>query len=266
MRVTSAPRFGFGLARVFVHLAVATFIIATYFPFAPQRTREQLIGWWSRIMLRLFGMHVELTGCFENDGCGTLVVLNHVSWIDIYVTHVVRPTRFLAKSEVRRWPLIGYLCERTGTLFIERGNRRAVREVNEKIAQILRQGGVVGIFPEGTTSDGQELLPFHANLIQAAIDAEVPIQPIALRYVKPDGALARDVAYIGETTLMQSVRMILLGAPTIAQVVVLPRIQTRGMTRQQVALAARTTIGASLGVDTGDTRPAPDSDQSGAPP
>lgn len=266
MGVASVLRFGFGLARVLLHLVLATLIIATYFPFAAQSTREQLIGWWSRILLRLFGIRVEIAGNFPDAHCGTLVVLNHVSWIDIYVMHAVRPTRFVAKSEVRRWPLIGYLCERTGTLFIERGKRRAVREVNDEIAQILRQGGVVGIFPEGTTSDGRELLPFHANLIQAAIDANVPIQPIALRYAKPDGALAPDVAYIGETTLMQSVRMILLGTPTIAQVAVLPRIPTRGMTRQQVAVAARIAIGTSLGVDTRDTRPVPDTDLSGAPP
>ena len=258
--IPSQVRFVFGLGRVVLHLALGTFIIAIYFPFATSAARENLIGWWSRIVLRLFGMRLELSGRSGDIKGGTLIVLNHVSWIDIYVTHAVRPTRFVSKSEVRDWPLIGYLCEKTGTLFIERGKRRAVREVNDHVAQILRDGGVVGIFPEGTTSDGRDLLPFHANLIQAAIDAGVPIQPISLRYAKPDGALALDAAYIGEMSLIESVRLILLGAPILAQVTVLPLIETSGKTRQQVAFAARLAIATSLGVDTGDTGFVPDAD------
>ena len=252
-----------GLAGITVHLLVALVIIFTTFRFISQRRQRELIHRWSLVVLRIFGISVRVSGAPLESRRGTMLVLNHISWSDIYVVHAIRPARFVAKSEIRSWPLIGYLCDRTGTLFIERGRRHAVHQVVQQIVLVLESGGLVGIFPEGTTSDGTGLLPFHANLIQAAIDAGAPVQPVALRYQKPRGGIALEAAYIGDMTLFDSIRAVLLGAPIIARATLLPCIETGGMTRHQVAEAARIAIATSLGVGTGDRQPATGADLQG---
>ena len=128
----------------------------------------------------------------------TLVTANHVSWLDIAAVHAVCPqARFVSKADVRHWPLLGWLIGAVGTLFIERERKRDAMRVVHQMAESLIAGDVVAVFPEGTTGDGRALLPFHANLLQAAIAAEAPVQPVALRYtepglgLQPGGQLAR---------------------------------------------------------------------------
>ena len=109
---------------------------------------------------------------------GRLVVANHLSWLDIFAIDALCPASFVAKSEIARWPLVGTLVARAGTLFIERGRRHAVHRLIEHIERSLQAGGRVAVFPEGTTGAGHALLPFHANLIQAAVDAQAPVVPV----------------------------------------------------------------------------------------
>ncbi len=250
-----------GLARVAAHLILAALIIAFCFAWIGAARRARLIHWWSRRVLTICGLQLRVEGSLSADGRGAMLLLNHVSWTDIYLMLAQAHVRFVAKSEIRSWPLIGYLCDRVGTMFIERGRRHAVHEANRRIAQVMREGGLVGVFPEGTTTDGTVLLPFHANLCQAAIEADVPIQPVALRYYTRRGLISLDAAYAGETTMFQSICLILNGAPIVARVTLLAPIEPRGMTRHQLAQAARAAIAASLGVDTEDTRPVQSADQ-----
>ncbi|MGA2550134.1 MAG: lysophospholipid acyltransferase family protein [Burkholderiaceae bacterium] len=256
----SAGRLLVALILIAGHLLLALFIIAIYFPIAREAQRQSLIRWWSRIVLSLCGVRVTSQGRLDAGGQSRMLVLNHISWTDIYVVHTVRATRFVAKSEIRRWPVIGYLCARTGTIFIERGRRHAVHQANQHLAELLREGACIGVFPEGTTSDGQGLLPFHANLIQAAIEAQIPVQPVALRYRKPSGAIALEAAYIGETSLWESLCTVIRGAPMTATVTLLDPIDTRGRTRHQVAALARSAIALSLGLDTVGKPPASEPD------
>ena len=111
-----------------------------------------------------------------------LLVANHISWLDILVMHAARHCRFVSKADVRHWPLIGTLATGGGTLYIERESRRDAMRVVHHMAESLKRGEIVAVFPEGTTSDGVALLPFHANLIQAAISADAPVQPVALSF------------------------------------------------------------------------------------
>ncbi len=254
---------GWAFTRLILHVALGTAIIASYFPFARTETRARLIRWWSQVVLRICGMRLAVSGQLEGLGHGRMLVLNHISWIDVYVVHAIHATRFVAKSEIRSWPVIGYLCDRTGTVFIERGRRHAVHQANQQLADLLRKGACVGVFPEGTTSDGSVLLPFHANLIQAAIEAGVPVQPVAVRYERPNGERARDAAYIGEMSLIESLFMILRARSLIARATLLPPIDTRGRTRHEVARAARQAISLSLGLDTAGTPPGTETDYQG---
>jgi 1-acyl-sn-glycerol-3-phosphate acyltransferase len=135
-----------------------------------------------------------------------LLVANHISWLDILVMNAAHPARFVSKADVKHWPVLGALITGAGTLLIERESRRDAMRVVHQMADGLRAHDTLAVFPEGTTGDGQSLLPFHANLIQAAISAHAPVQPVALKYVDgPSGARSDAPLFIGDTTLLQSI-------------------------------------------------------------
>jgi 1-acyl-sn-glycerol-3-phosphate acyltransferase len=144
---------------------------------------------------------------------------NHISWLDILVMHAACHCRFVAKSEIRSWPLVGVLTTGGGSLYIERGSRNDAMRVVHQMAQALQQGQVLAVFPEGRTGDGMTLLPFHANLLQAAISADVPIQPIALQFIDAQTqALSLAPCYRDDDTLISSLWRTLCAPPLLAQV------------------------------------------------
>jgi 1-acyl-sn-glycerol-3-phosphate acyltransferase len=206
------------LARGTAHALSGLATIMVLFPRWTQERRDARVQSWSREMLGVLGIHLELRGEPPLHG-PMLLVANHISWLDILVMHAARHCRFVAKAEVRRWPLIGTLATGGGTLYIERESRRDALRVVHHMAESLRAGDILAVFPEGTTSDGVQLLPFHANLIQAAISAGVPAQPVALSFV--DGTTRRTSltpCYIGEDTLVGSIWRTLTGPPITAVV------------------------------------------------
>ena len=158
---------------------------------------------WAQRFLARLEIELEIEG--QPNEAQTLLVANHISWLDILVLMAASPCRLVSKSEVKAWPLIGHLAQAAGTLFIERSQRRDAMRVVHDMAAALREGQVLAIFPEGTTSNGQALLPFHANLLQAAISANVPIQPVAISYWDlPQRTRSLAPAYIGDDTLVTS--------------------------------------------------------------
>jgi 1-acyl-sn-glycerol-3-phosphate acyltransferase len=162
-----------------------------------------------------------------------LLVANHISWLDILVMHAARHCRFIAKSEVHHWPLIGRLATGAGTLYIEREKRRDAMRVVHHMAERLRAGEVLAVFPEGTTTDGTRLLPFHGNLVQAAISAQAPVLPMALRYEDArTGAISLAPAYVDDDTLVGSVWRLLRAPPVRARVSFGDLQQPRGRDRR----------------------------------
>jgi len=113
-------------------------------------------------------------------GGPVLLAANHISWLDIVVIHAARHCRFISKADIQHWPVVGTLATGAGTLYIERESRRDAMRVVHHMAERLSLGQVLAVFPEGTTGDGTHVLPFHANLLQAAIAVNAPIQPVAL--------------------------------------------------------------------------------------
>ena len=150
------------------------------FPFLKPAQRMQTVGRWSSRMLNALGVSLRVSGT-PRPGA-TLFVSNHISWLDILAVNAVQPVRFVSKADVRHWPLLGWLVACGGTLFIERERKRDALRVVHLVADALKHGEMVAVFPEGTTGDGHALLPFHANLLQAAIATETPVQAIALRF------------------------------------------------------------------------------------
>ena len=135
-----------------------------------------------------------------------LLVANHISWLDILVMDAAHPARFVSKADIKHWPVLGALITGAGTLYIERASRRDAMRVVHQMAAALTAGDTLAVFPEGTTGDGRTLLPFHANLIQAAISAYAPVLPVALQYLDgASGAVSDAPLFLGETTLLQSV-------------------------------------------------------------
>lgn len=233
------------LARVFLHVLLGMAICATVFPWIAQDRRNGHIRRWSTRLLAMCNVTVEQrtqAPMLER----AMVVANHVSWLDIFVVHSLHPSHFVAKAEIRSWPLAGWLAEKAGTVFISRGNRRDLRHIFKGLVDTLARGERVAFFPEGTTSSQGNLLPFHANLFEAAIDARVPVQPVALSYVDPQGALHSSVDFIGEMTFAESIIAILEGPPVLASLMVLPAIETTGAHRRELAEVAHQAVAAAL--------------------
>ncbi|MES1978984.1 MAG: lysophospholipid acyltransferase family protein [Pseudomonadota bacterium] len=223
----SSFKAGIRLARALLHVLVGFFTILLVFPRIGQEQREQRIQVWSAIMLACIGIELRVTGNVIVPG-PLLLVANHISWLDITSLHAARFCRFVSKADIKQWPLIGRLATGVGTLFIERESRRDAMRVVHHMTDSLRQGDVIGVFPEGTTSDGTSLLPFHANLLQAAIVAGVPVQPVAISFIDSStGQRSAAPCYVDDDTLLGSiwrtlsasgiVVVITFGAPQLAE-------------------------------------------------
>lgn len=234
-----------------LHIVRAVLICALIFPFSDAAARMAHVERWCRRTLTVLGIEVRRSGT-PNEGA-TLFVANHVSWIDILVMMSVRPMRFVSKSDVRSWPVIGWLVACGGTLFIERKRRSDALRVVHLVAEALRAGDQIAMFPEGTTSDGRGVLPFHANLLQAAIATSVPVQAIALRFADAREPVSAAAAYIGDMTLMQSLWAVVSARDLTAHVVVLPGLSPQGFERRALAERLRADIATKLehGADEG---------------
>jgi len=206
------------LARALAHAFAGLATILFVFPRLPQAQRDARVQAWARRMLQLLGVGLQLHG--QPPAAGPMrLVANHISWLDILVMHAARHCRFVSKADVKHWPLIGTLATGAGTLYIERESRRDAMRVVHQMAQRLQAGDVLAVFPEGTTSDGVDLLPFHANLIQAAVSADAPVQPVALQFIDTrSGGTSLAPCYIGDDTLVGSVWRTLTGEPVTAVV------------------------------------------------
>lgn len=227
-----------------LHLLRGMGISAFLFPIASPLRREQLIGSWSRHLLNICGIRLVIRG--KLSAAPALIVCNHISWLDIFAINACKPCRFVAKSDVRDWPVIGWLCDRAGTIFIARGSQRDVRRIFKRLVSSIHSGERIAFFPEGTTSAQGQMQSFHANLFEAAIDAGVPVQPYALRYLDGDGALHSAPEYIGDTTFMQSLLVILRHRGIIAELFILPEIPSTVDHRRELAAAAHASIVSAL--------------------
>jgi 1-acyl-sn-glycerol-3-phosphate acyltransferase len=240
-------RLAWRLVRLVLHLLQGLVTCALVFPWAGVALRERLVRGWSARLLRICRVEVE-----RQDRAKplqhALIVSNHVSWLDIFVINSVHPCRFVAKAEIRAWPVLGWLVAQAGTVFIARGNRRDLRHIFKGLVDALAQRHRVAFFPEGTTASQGSLLPFHANLFEAAIDARVPVQPCALAYVDRDGGWHAAVDYVGDTTFVDSILRIVGGEPVVARLGCLAPISAEGAHRRELARAAHDAIAGALGI------------------
>ena len=240
------PTILFRGGRLALHLLYAA-LLAIFYPHLSQKRRRRILKTWSRQLLTILNIGIRTEGEWPVRGeGGYLVIANHVSWLDIFVLNTIYPSRFIAKAEVRDWPLIGWLCKRSNTIFIERAMRQDAVSINLRVSLLLKQGVCVGLFPEGTTTDGTQVGHFHSALIQPAIDVGAMLCPIALRYQNENGNQSNAAAFTGGTTLAQSIWRILHSPRFDALLVFTPALATAGENRRVLARAAQDAIAQEL--------------------
>ena len=235
-RVSAPVRFATRLSRLSAHALHGQRIVRHAFPQLDAQGKQQRIRNWSARLLQLAGIELQVSGAPLQTP--SLVVANHVSWIDIFAINAVQPVRFVSKSEAAQWPLIGPLVRDVGTLFIERERAQDVVRIIHQMAQCLQAGDHVGVFPEGTTSYGHGLLPFHANLFQAACIADnpAPVQPVVLFYAdQRSGRFSQAASYVGDETMVGSLWRMSAAPPLRVEVDYLPPLRApsrRALTQQ----------------------------------
>ncbi|MEZ0231472.1 MAG: lysophospholipid acyltransferase family protein [Methylophilaceae bacterium] len=233
--------------RLIVHTLYGVFIAGLIFPFIRERQREIIISRWSKGLLAVMNIRLIARGILpDRNVMGTLFVGNHISWIDIHALNSLRAVRFVAKSEVRDWPVFGWLAAKANTLFTEREKKQDAGRIVETITTSLKNSDCLCYFPEGTTTDGTELKPFKRSLMQAAIDANTPIWPFSVSYPKANGEPNVEMAYYGDMSLLRSIQLILMQqSPTVILDFSLP-INPKGHDRRGLAIMARQAIASRL--------------------
>lgn len=236
------------LTRTVAHLGVAVWKLAFHAPLWSARTHRRQVARWARKVFAISGMELHTTGVAPGPGRPVLYVANHVSWLDIYALLALADMRFVAKSEVRDWPVVGKLAQRLGTLFIDRQRRAASRTTNAAIATLLARGEAVCVFPEGTTTDGRRIEPFRASLLEPAALGAVTVQPVAIRYTTASGDVAEAALFIDDMSLPESLWRLMGARGVRAEVHFLAPIDAEGSDRRQLAARAEEAIAAQLGV------------------
>src|SRR5712664_3950848 len=212
--------------RVSTHLLWGAALGRLLVPRLSKQQRDERLQKWARKMLNRLGIELKIVGAPAQAG-PMLLVSNHVSWVDIVALYVACPCRFVSKADVEHWPLIGALATGAGTLFMRRESRRDAMRIVHRMTKALKDGDVLAVFPEGTTSDGSSVLPFHSSLIQAAISADAPVQATALQILNSkSGESSQAVSYIGDESLVGSIwrtlcarqlcAVVTFGAPQLA--------------------------------------------------
>ena len=175
-----------------------------------------------------------------------MFVANHISWADIHALNSIIPLRFIAKLEIKSWPVFGYLVKKSDTLFIDRSSRKDAARIVKMATESLQANDNVGFFPEGATTDGTALLPFKSSILQAAIDADAVLWPIAIHYPLPNGGANTQMAYAGETTLSESMLNVLKQKNPVVELHFLAPMPALQANRQALTRAAFTAISTQL--------------------
>lgn len=240
------PRACLRAIRFALHLAYGVLLAAT-FPLLPQRRQKNILRSWSTALLSILNVRTSIAGNIPLQELRSgLIVANHISWLDVIVLNAVLPLRFVAKSEVRGWPVIGWLCARAHTLFIARHRRSDTAHTNLKMAEALQQGECLALFPEGTTTDGSRVKHFHSSLLQSAIDAHCNIYPVTIRYHDRAGNINTNAAYIDDMTFAGSLWKIFCSRDLHVRLTCTAVLNTQAANRRTLAQAAQYHIAQAL--------------------
>jgi 1-acyl-sn-glycerol-3-phosphate acyltransferase len=233
--------FSIRLLRLTAKLLHGLLTSVTTFRRADPVGRRRIIRVWSKQLLHIAGIEVRAVGFPPDASKAVTLVANHVSWSDIFALNSQRACHFIAKSELRSWPLAGKLLDNVGTIFINRADRKETHRLANVVHELMARGETVAVFPEGTTSIGHDVLKFHASLLEPVVAAQGEVWVVAIRYFAA-GARTDAASYFGEMSLLDSLKRIHRAAPIVAELRFLQSIDCAGKTRREVAAIAETAI------------------------
>lgn len=235
--------------RLFLHIGTGLFLTGLFFPRISEHRRARITGWWARKTLRI--LNIVLSVCGERPveaERNLMIASNHVSWLDIFVISAAHPARFVAKAEIRDWPIAGWLADRAGTIFIRRTKRSDTARIRDEMRDALAAGATIGFFPEGTTTAGDRLHKFHSSLFEPATANSASVAPTAIRYLTSEGTIATAAAYFGDLSFSESIGQIIAQKSMIAEITFALRINASGMPRRELALTTEAAVATILKV------------------
>lgn len=193
-----------------LHTLYGVFIAGIVLPKLTPRRRDLVISRWSTALLDLLNIRVVVEGEVPPGGLSnTMFVANHISWVDIHALNSIHTARFIAKSEIKQWPVFGFFAVSVNTLFVNREKRHEAGKIVNSTKQALQEGDCICFFPEGTTTDGTEIKPFKGSLLQAAIEAKSEVRPFSIHYPDAENRVNTEMSYWGEMSLIESIRNVI---------------------------------------------------------
>lgn len=234
-------RFGLRLLRLVGKMLIGLVISVTKFRRVDQAGRHAIVRRWSRELLTIAGIEIRTTGFPETATKAVTLIANHVSWADIFALNSQRACHFIAKSELRDWPLAGKLLDNVGTIFINRSDRKETHRLGGVVRALMDAGETVAVFPEGTTSPGHDVLKFHASLLEPVVAAQGEVWVIAISYFS-NGSRTQAASYVGDMNLLQSLQQIHRAQPVVVELSFLKSIDCAGRTRRDVAAEAEALV------------------------
>lgn len=236
-------------SQICIHVICGVCTLSFIFPFLDRSDKDQKIQAWSKRLLKIFNVELVAHNADLIKSTPHLIASNHISWLDIHVINAFKPIRFVAKSEVERWPIFGWMAKQLGTVFIRRDSSRHAREVAMQMASVLKVESIC-IFPEGTSTIGEIVLPFKPNLFESAIVAQTPVYPLAIQYLsKTTGRRSESPAFIGDMGLLDSMSNIIKNRSLAVQITILPVYpddQNSALDRKKLATYCQESISKTL--------------------
>ena len=228
----------------------AFWILWLKFPKLDKDQKLQAIQVWSQKILDILGIQVRHEAAPANTpmtDAPLLLVANHVSWVDVLIIQAIRPSIFVAKSEVKHWPIVGSIATACGVVFVDRGSPSSARCMVDDVSSALHHGYCVAGFPEGTSSEGHAVSLFHANLFEAAINHHIHVQPLAIRYTHPHtGALCLKAAFVGDLGFVGSLHQVMCASGIHAKVHVGEPLSPHGHSRRTLAHLSHRSVSSQL--------------------
>jgi 1-acyl-sn-glycerol-3-phosphate acyltransferase len=235
----------FRAVRLLLHI-ISGLIQSAIYPHVDQQWQRRMAKNWSARLLSILSIRLRYQGMPPVPEIPrAMLAANHVSWLDVYSLQTVCPARFVAKAEIRAWPLLGWLSRNAGTLFIERTKRSDTARINKHIGEALEIGDRVAVFPEGTTGDGTALMHFHASLLQPAVTVSAMLYPVAIRYMNMAGEISTAAPYVN-ISMMESLRRILREPWINVELIFGNPINSSGKNRRELARGAEQAIASAL--------------------
>jgi 1-acyl-sn-glycerol-3-phosphate acyltransferase len=228
----------------------AFWILWIKFPKLNREQKLQSIQRWSQDTLDVLGIRVSHEVPLhhaKNPATPLLLVANHVSWVDALIIQSIQPSIFVAKAEVKSWPIVGNIATGCGVVFVDRGSPSSARRMVDDVESALHHGYCVAGFPEGTSSEGSSVSLFHANLFEAAINNQAQVLPVAIRYTNPHtGGLCLKAAFIGDIGFVASLHQVITSAGIQARVFVGDKLSPVGHSRRTLAHLSHRSVSQQL--------------------